>query len=80
MIWLKLIISPIGRIISSIGGIIGAVFLVYLKGRAAGKQALEREQAQERERRARDAIQADDAVRRDIAAGGLLKNDGHRRD
>ena len=27
-----------------------------------------------------EAVKADDAVRRDVAAGRLLENDGHRRD
>lgn len=80
MIWLRWIFSPVGRWLAAVGAAFSILFVAYLKGRQEGKEAIEREQAQERERRARDAIQADDAVRRDIAAGGLLKNDGHRRD
>lgn len=80
MIWLRWIFSPVGRWLAAVGAALSILFAAYLKGRREGKETIEREQAQERERRARDAIQADDAVRRDIAAGGLLKNDGHRRD
>lgn len=80
MIWLKWIFSPIGRWLAGIGTVLSILFAAYLKGRAEGKAALEQDQARERERRARDAIEADNAVRRDAASGGLLKNDGHRRD
>jgi hypothetical protein len=80
MIWLKWIFSPIGRWLAGIGAALSILFAAYLKGRAEGKAALEQDQARERERRARDAIEADNAVRRDAASGGLLKNDGHRRD
>lgn len=80
MIWLKLIISPIGRMISSIGGIIGAVLFVYLKGRSAGKQAIREEQEKENQRRLNDALEADRRARERINRGGLLENDGHRRD
>ena len=69
-----------GRWLAAVGAALSILFLAYFKGRQEGKEAIEREQARERERRVKDAIQADDAVRRDIAAGGLLKNDGHRRD
>lgn len=80
MIWLRFIFSPVGRWLSAIGGVIAAVFLVYLKGRSAGKDAVRREQEEERNRRGRDALEADDRVRRDIASGRLFENDGHRRD
>lgn len=80
MIWLRWIFSPVGRWIATVGAAFSILFLAYFKGRQEGKEAIEREQARERERRARNAIEADSAVRRDIAAGGLLKNDGHRRD
>jgi len=72
--------SPIGRWLAGIGTVLSILFAAYLKGRREGKAALEQDQARERERRARDAIEADNAVRRDAASGGLLKNDGHRRD
>ena len=80
MIWLQWIFSPIGRWLAGIGTVLSILFAAYLKGRREGKAALEQDQARERERRARDAIEADNAVRRDAASGGLLKNDGHRRD
>lgn len=80
MIWLQRIFSPIGRWLAGIGTVLSILFAAYLKGRREGKAALEQDQARERERRARDAIEADNAVRRDAASGGLLKNDGHRRD
>jgi hypothetical protein len=77
MMWL---FSPIGRWLAAVGAALSILLAAYLKGRAEGKAALDQDQARERERRARNAIQADDAVRRDIASGGLLKDDGHRRD
>lgn len=80
MIWLRWIFSPIGRWLAAIGAALSILLAAYLKGRKEGKEALEQDQARERERRARDAIEADGAVRRDTAGGGLLKNDGHRRD
>jgi len=80
MIWLKWVFSPVGRWLAAIGAALSILIAAYLKGRAEGKAALEQDQARERERRAKNAIQADDRVRRDTASGGLLKNDGHRRD
>jgi hypothetical protein len=77
MMWL---LSPIGRWLAAMGAALSILFAAYLKGRAEGKAALEQDQARERERRARNAIEADNSVRRDIASGGLLKDDGHRRD
>jgi len=77
MMWL---FSPIGRWLAAVGAALSILLAAYLKGRAEGKAALDQDQAQERERRARNAIEADSAVRRDIASGGLLKDDGHRRD
>ena len=77
MMWL---LSPIGRWLAGIGAVLSILLAAYLKGRAEGKAAIEQDQARERERRARNAIEADNAVRRDIASGGLLKDDGHRRD
>ena len=74
------ILSPIGRWFSGIGAVIGLLLAIYLKGRGEGKDALLKDQSAERNRRAKDAIQADDAVRRDISAGRLLDDDGHRRD
>lgn len=80
MIWLRWIFSPIGRWAAAVGAALSILAAAYLKGRKEGKEALEQDQARERERRAKNAIQADDSVRRDNASGGLLKNDGHRRD
>lgn len=77
MMWL---LSPIGRWLAGIGAALSILLAAYLKGRAEGKAALEQDQARERERRARNAIEADNAMRRDVASGGLLKDDGHRRD
>ncbi len=77
MMWF---LSPIGRWFAGIGAALSILLAAYLKGRAEGKAALEQDQARERERRARNAIEADNAMRRDVASGGLLKDDGHRRD
>lgn len=80
MIWLRWIFSPIGRVIAAVGIAMSALLSAYLKGRREGVAALKQEQGHERDRRSQAAIEADNAVRRDAAAGGLLKNDGHRRD
>lgn len=77
MMWL---LSPIGRWLSAAGAMLTLLAALYMKGRRAGIEALQREQEVERNRRARNAIQADDAVRRDVASGRLYDNDGHRRD
>jgi len=74
------ILSPIGRWLAAAGGALSLLFAIYLKGRSEGKDTLRLEQENERNRRAKNAIQADDAVRRDISAGRLLNDDGHRRD
>lgn len=80
MTWLSFTLSPIGRWLSAIGGILMAVFVIYRKGRSEGIAELQREQEQERARRSNNALEADNAVRRDIASGRLYENDGHRRD
>lgn len=73
--------SPIGRTITAIGALFAAALAIYLKGRAEGIEALRLEQLEHNERRLRDALENEDRVRRDIARdGGLLKDDGFRRD
>lgn len=80
MIILSWLWSPIGRALSVVGSVLGILLAVYWKGRSEGKDKLRWEQEDERRRRIQNALDADDRMRRDNAAGGLLKNDGHRRD
>lgn len=80
MIWLKVLLSPVGRAMSAIGGLLGAVLFVYLKGRAEGKKVIREEQERENQRRTENALEADRNARERINRGGLLDNDGHRRD
>lgn len=80
MIWFKVLLSPVGRAMSAIGGLLGAVLFVYLKGRAEGKKVIREEQERENQRRTENALEADRNARERINRGGLLDNDGHRRD
>jgi uncharacterized membrane protein len=72
--------SPIGRWFAVAGAAVAFVLAAFWHARQSGKDALRREQLEESERRTRNALEADDSVRSDIARGGLLKDDGHRRD
>jgi hypothetical protein len=78
--WLGWMLSPVGRWVSGAGATIALVLAAYWKAREDGKNALRREQADENARRTRNALEADDGVRRDIIAGRLRDDDGHRRD
>ena len=77
--WVSFLLSPVGRALSAVGAFLSAVLFIYLRGRSAGREAIRREQDDERNRRVKNALDADDSVRRDIAAGRLLDDDGHRR-
>ena len=80
MFWLRWIFSPVGRVMTAVGAFFAILFAAYLKGRKEGSESLRREQEDERERRLRDALEADRRARERINRGGLLENDGHRRD
>lgn len=70
-VWLTLLVLVFGA-----GAFAVVVWLAERKGRAE----LQKEQHDAEVRRLHDAVEADAAVRRDIAAGRLLEDDGHRRD
>jgi hypothetical protein len=78
--WLTWMLSPVGRWVSGAGAVLAAFVTVYLRGRSDAADRMRRLQAEDANRRLRDALQADDGVRRDIAAGRLREDDGHRRD
>jgi len=72
--------SPIGRILATIGAILAAIFTIYEKGRQGAKTDIKAREAENAQRKLKDALEADDIARRNNANGGLLDNDGHRRD
>ena len=80
ILWLKWFFSPVGRAVAGVGLVFSVLFAAYMKGRREGAASLKQEQDDERLRRSRAALEAGDAARRDAASGGLLNNDGHRRD
>lgn len=80
MIWLRWVFSPVGRTVAAIGAFFAILFAAYLKGRKEGTESLRQEQADERERRLNNSLEADRRARERINRGGLLENDGHRRD
>jgi hypothetical protein len=77
---ISMLFSPIGRVATAIGALLVAVLSIYGKGRRDAAASLHAKQTDEANRRTKNALEADDNMRRDIARGGLLKNDGHRRD
>lgn len=72
--------SPIGRVLAGIGAILVTIFTIYEKGRKDAKTDIRAKEAENAQRKLKDALEADDAARRDNANGGLLDNDGYRRD
>jgi hypothetical protein len=73
------LLGPIGRWFGAAGAVIAGVLTVYLKGRQDASDRMKRLQAEDANRRMQDALKADDSVRRDIAAGGLRRDDGFKR-
>lgn len=73
------LLGPIGRWFGAAGAVVVGVLTIYGKGRKDAADRVRRLQAEDANRRMRDALKADDGVRRDIAAGGLLRDDGHKR-
>lgn len=74
------LLGPIGRWVGAAGAVVAGILTVYLKGRQDAKDRLRRLQAEDANRRIGDALKADDGVRRDVDAGRLRDDDGHRRD
>jgi hypothetical protein len=74
----SLLFSPLGRYIA-IGGIILIVIVgAYAKIRSDAIAEIEAKATADALGRVQDAVRAGDAV--DVSSGGLLKDDGHRRD
>ena len=74
----SLLFTPLGRY-----AVIGAIIVmalagVYVKIRADAIAEIEAKATADALGRVQDAVRAGDAV--DTSSGGLLKNDGHRRD
>jgi membrane protein implicated in regulation of membrane protease activity len=80
ILWLKWLFSPVGRWTAALGTAAAILFAAYWKGRREGVSELKKEQEDELNRRSQAALQADIGVRRDVSAGRLLENDGHRRE
>ena len=72
------ILSPIGRIISVVGGVLLAIATVYGKGRRDARQKMEAEANADALNRTQAAIRAGDNAAVDSTR--LRDNDGHRRD
>ena len=72
------LLSPIGRAVASIGGVVVAILAIYGKGRADAKSKIRSQANEEALRRTNKAIAAGDAVTSDPSR--LLEDDGHRRD
>lgn len=71
-------VSPIMRWAGAILGILGAIAMVYGRGRRDAKQKIEAENNADILKRTQDAISAGDAVSRDPSR--VRENDGYRRD
>jgi membrane protein DedA with SNARE-associated domain len=74
------IFTPVGRIAAAVAGVLFTVWYIYAKGRAAARAELENKSFKE----ARNAIKKAEDARRssDLKSdrGGLLDDDGYRRD
>tara|TARA_R110000868_G_scaffold19150_6_gene82799 strand:+ start:171 stop:413 length:243 start_codon:yes stop_codon:yes gene_type:complete len=80
MIWLNWIISPVGRWLSAALGALAFLGTIYLKGRSAGKDVVERRNEDDINKRSKKSLEAEQRVRDSIARGGLYTDDGHKRD
>lgn len=78
--WWAYLISPIGQRLAAVGAFLAGVLALYWRGRRDGVETLRREQAEAANRRTQNALEADARARNELARGGLLKDDGHRRD
>lgn len=72
------LLSPVGRIAASIGGVLVAILTIYGKGRNDAKRKLKEEANAEAARRTKAAIAAGDSVSRDPKR--VRESDGYRRD
>lgn len=80
MIWLRWLLSPIGRWIGTALAALAFLGSIYLKGRAAGKDVVQRRNDDDINRRSKKSLEAEQRVRDSIARGGLYTDDGHKRD
>lgn len=71
-------VSPIIRWAGAVLGVMGAIAMVYGRGRRDAKQKIEAENNADILKRTQDAVAAGDAVSRDPSR--LRETDGHRRD
>jgi len=71
-------VSPIMRWVGAVLGVLGAIAVVYGRGRRDAKQKIEAENNADVLNRTQNAIAAGDSVSRDPSR--LRENDGHRRD
>lgn len=72
------LLSPIGRAVASIGGVVVAILAIYGKGRSDAKSKIRGESNEEAIRRTNSAIIAGDSVSRDPSR--VREDDGNRRD
>jgi len=74
------VLSPVGKVVSAVAGVLFAVWYIYQKGKTQATLELQNKSFKE----ARDAIKkANDARLRsalDSDRGGLLEDDGFKRD
>lgn len=74
--------------LAGIVGLLGAIYMAIWaavrmaeeKGKREGESNLRKEQEKDARRRLENAMAADAKSRAESASGGLLNNDGHRRD
>ena len=74
----SLLFTPLGRYIAIAGVVLLALVGAYVKIRSDAIAEIEAKATADALGRVQDAVRAGDAV--DVSSGGLLKNDGHRRD
>lgn len=80
MMFLTWLLSPIGKWVGA--AIAVAIFVggFYWSARRDGANALRAQQMQDGQRRTNNALEADARTRDRLNRGGLLEDDGHRRD
>ena len=74
----SLLFTPLGRYIAIAGVVLLALVGAYVKIRSDAIAEIEAKATADALGRVQDAVRAGDAV--DTSSGGLLQNDGHRRD
>lgn len=78
--WISWLLSPVGRFLAGIGAILLAIFAIYQKGRKDSSSDIKLREAENARKKLQRATNAADATRANNARGGLLNNDGYRRD